>query len=384
MSEPSAAAAILFTVRDHGPLSRADVARHARLSQSVVSTLTRELIDRGVLEEVGTRREELGRPSIMLRLRGEQAFFVGFSLTGGEARGILTDLAGTVRCQAALAAADTRPQAIVSLLGDLTERLLAESGVPRPRLAGAGLALSGLIDGSKRACIQSTVLGWRNVPVGEMLELSLAIPVSVENDANAVALGERLYGAARRHESFAVLSIGHGIGSGVFVSGRLHRGAHGVSGELGHCTVDLDGPACRCGKRGCLEAVAAVPALLQQAQSAGLAAESLEELEDLAAGGSEPAAAILERAGVGIGLALSYLVNLFSPELVIVTGSGTRLGPSLEAAVNARYSSEVLPMLPDRPTLLFRHEDGAVWARGAAGLAAMAYLGAGGEVVATM
>jgi predicted NBD/HSP70 family sugar kinase len=199
-----------------------------------------------------------------------------------------------------------------------------------------------------------------------------------------VALGERLYGAARRHDSFAVLSIGHGIGSGVFVSGKLHRGARGVSGELGHCTVDLDGPACRCGKRGCLEAVAAVPALLQKALSAGLAAETLEDLEELATAGNQPAAAILERAGAAIGLALSHLANLFSPELVIVTGSGTRLGPSLEAAVSARYSSEVLPMLPDRPTLLFRHEDGAVWARGAAGLAAMAYLRAGGEVVATM
>jgi predicted NBD/HSP70 family sugar kinase len=384
MSEPSAAAAILFTIKDHGPLSRAEVARHARLSQSVVSTLTRDLLERGVIEEVGIRKEELGRPSIMLQLRADQSYFVGLSLTGGEARGILADLAGSVHAQGVLEATDTRPDAIVTLLRTLSDALLAQSGVPAGRLGGGGLALSGLIDGSRRSCIQSTVLGWRGVPVGELLEWELGVPVSVENDANAVALGERLYGAARRRDNFAVLSIGQGIGAGVFVSGGLHRGAYGVSGELGHCTVDPDGPNCRCGKRGCLEAIAAVPALLAQARAQGVAAATLEELEGLAAAGDEVATGILQRAGAAIGLALSHLVNLFSPGLVIVTGSGTRLGPTLEAAVSARYSLDVLPMLPDRPMLLFRHEDGAVWARGAAGLATMAYLRAGGEVVANM
>ncbi|MEX2541831.1 MAG: ROK family transcriptional regulator [Trueperaceae bacterium] len=384
MSESSAAASILFTIRDHGPLSRADVSRRTRLSQSAVSTLARELLERGVIQEVGIRREELGRPSIMLQIRPERAFFAGFSITGDEARGVLTDLAGTVRGKAVLPATDSSPAGIVALLRTLRDDLLEIAGVDEAALRGAGLALSGLIDGSRGACIQSTVLGWHNVPVAELLERSLGVPVSVENDANAVALGERLFGAAQRHDNFAVLSVGQGIGAGVFIAGRLHRGAHGVSSELGHCTIDPGGPECRCGKRGCLEAVAAVPVLLEEARAQGLDAETLDRLEELAEAGEVRAAAVLDRAGHALGLALSHLVNLFSPELVIVTGSGTRVGPTLEAAVSASYSKHVLPMLPDRPKLQFRHEDGAVWARGAAGLAASAYLSDGGEVIAAM
>ena len=153
---------------------------------------------------------------------------------------------------------------------------------------------------------------------------------------------------------------------------------------MGHCTIELDGPACRCGKHGCLEAIAAVPVLLEEVRSRGIEAENLEGIEALAQQGNGEAVAILARAGAALGLALSYLVNLFSPEVVIVTGSGTRLGPTLEESVRRRYSEHVLPMLPDPPGLLFRHEDGAVWARGAAGLAAQSFLRAGGEVMAHM
>lgn len=384
MSDVSAAASILFTIRDHGPLSRADVSRRTRLSQSAVSTITRDLLERGVIEETGTRREDMGRPSIMLRIRPDHAYFVGFSIAGDEVLAVITDLAGNVRCQRTAPATDTRPDQIVATLRSLLNDLLDATGLDQRVMSGAGLALSGLIDGSRGSCIQSTVLGWRDVPIAELLARALAVPVSVENDANAVALAERLFGAAQHHDNFAVLSVGKGIGAGVFIAGELHRGAHGVSSEIGHCTVDPGGRMCRCGKRGCLEAVASAPVLLDSARERGLAVSTLDELEQAGTGGDEGAREILERAGTALGLALSHLVNLFSPELVIVTGSGSRLGPLLEASAMASYSDNVLPMLPDRPTLLFRHEDGAVWARGAAGLAALAFLREGGEVIAAM
>lgn len=381
MSELSAAASILFAVRDHGPLSRAEISRRTLLSQSVVSTVARELLERGVIHEIGTRREELGRPSILLELRNEHSCFVGFSLTGRDARGVATDLGGNLLSSWQATVDDLDPAAVVGLLRQGMPELLADAGVERGDLRGAGLALSGLIDSVRGSCIQSTVMGWEDVPIVRMLEAELGIPVALENDADTVALGERLYGAAQHHDNFAVLSVGQGIGAGVFVDGRLHRGAHGVSGELGHCTVELGGPLCRCGKRGCLEAVAAVPVLLAEARRLGLDVHDLDGLEELAASGDETAASVLHRAGAALGLALSHLVNLFSPAAVIVTGSGTTLGAQLKAALEECYSLNLLPTLPDKPELHFRHEDGAVWARGAAGVAALTFLRAGGEVV---
>ena len=378
MTEPTATAAILSTIRDRGPLSRAAVARHAKLSPSAVSTITRDLLNRGLVREIGTERAGMGRPSIMLDIRPEHAHFLGLSLDGTSVTAILTDLGGTVRARATHPTPDHAPDVVLDAATDLRDRLLRDAGVPSTTLAGVGVALSGLVETASGTCIDSTVMGWKDLAIGPRLRERLGLPVVVANDADAVAVGERLFGAAQGHDDFALLSIGQGIGAGIVVGGRLHRGAHGAAGELGHCTVELDGPPCRCGKRGCLEAVAAVPVILDRARRRGVDVADLAALEARAAAGDAVATEELTRAGHAIGLALSHLVNLFSPELLIITGSGTHIGPVLQAAVLERHGQHVVPMLPSLPRVLFRHEDGAVWARGAAGFATNAFLGAGG------
>lgn len=376
--EPTATAAILSMIHDHGPLSRTAVARRANVSPSAVSTVTRELLNRGLVQEIGIERAPLGRPSIMLAIRPSFTNFVGVSLDGTHASAILADLGGTVRASAVLPTPELDPRAVQDTSVELERRLLEAAGVDRSEVAGIGVALSGLVDTRTGRCIQSTVLGWENVDVVPLLQERLGRPVVVANDADAVAVGERLFGAAHGHDDFAVLSIGQGIGAGIFVGGRPHRGAHGAAGELGHCTVEVNGPRCRCGKRGCLEAVASVPVVLERARARGLEATDFLQLEARAAEGNVAAREELERAGHAIGLGLSHLVNLFSPELLIITGSGTAVGPVLQRAVLDLHAEHVMPMLPSPPRILFRQEDGTVWARGAASFATQAFLEAGG------
>ena len=380
MNAPTATATILSTIHEHGPMSRAAVARQAQLSPSVVSITTRELLNRGVLRELGTERSGMGRPSIMLSVRPEHAYFLGVSLDGTRVIATLSDLGGTVREQAERATPDLEPDAILDTIEELAQVLLRSASLGSGRLAGVGLALSGLVDTSDGTCIHSTVLGWRNVPIGPLLHDRLGPPVAAANDADAVAVAQRLFGAAQGHDDVAVLSIGQGIGAGIIVGGRLHRGAHGAAGELGHCTVEPDGPPCRCGKHGCLEAIASLPVVLARTRERGVDARDLHDLEEAARAGTEVARRELQRAGHAVGLALSHLVNLFSPDLLILTGSGTKLGPILQAAVLERYTDHVIPMLPTRPRVVFRDEDGTVWARGAAGFATQAYLEAGGAM----
>lgn len=384
MPERTATAAVLSTIHDHQPTSRSEVARLGHLGLSVVSTITRDLIKRGIIEEIGIERGPMGRPSILLAVRHDYAHFLGLSLDGATVTAIVTDLGGKTIAQAAHPCPDRDPEVVLGVAEAVASEAVA-SAKHRGRdvpIAGAGVALSGLVDTLTGTCIHSTVMGWKDVPIGPMLTRRLGLRVIASNDTDAMAVGERLFSAAHGHDSFAVLSIGDGIGAGIVVGGHLYQGAHGAAGELGHCTVELGGPPCRCGKRGCLEAVASVPVVLERARRRGLDVADLAELESAAADGNAAAREELERAGHAIGLALSHLVNLFSPGLIIITGSGTRLGPVLQRAVLERHAEHVMPMLPSAPRLLFRHEDGAVWARGAAGFATEAFLERGGDMPA--
>lgn len=378
MTETGATALLLHTLHDAGPLSRADLARRTGLSASAVSLRARELLERGLIHEAGTERQGMGRPRILLRIHERHALVLGGNVNRDGIDAVLADLAGTVLAARSEPLDALAPDDVVRAFAAVAKHLTEEAGVHHEDVVDVGFALSGLVDAARGVCVESTVLGWHDVPIGRALERALGRPVALENDANAVAVGERLFGAAHGRGDLAVLSVGHGVGAGLIVGGRLHHGRYGASGELGHCTIDLDGPPCRCGKRGCLEAIASVPAMLGRARELGLSVDDLDGLERLAASDAR-AAEVLDRAGAALGLALTHLVNLISPELVIVTGSGARLGERLASALRDAFARHLMPMLPDPPQLRLRHEDEAVWARGAAGLATRAYLSRGGE-----
>ena len=371
-----AAHVVLDAIRVRGPLSRAAIARATGLGVSTVSVLTRAMVDVGVVAEQGPLQASLGRPGILLAINARHAFLLGVKVDTERLTGVLTDLsAGVLALGAAPLEAPTVDAVLERLVG-LRDDLVTRAGIEPPRLVGAGLSLSGIVDSHSGTCINSTVLDWYDAPVGSLAEKALSIPVAVENDANAVTIGEHLHGDAAAYGTFVVLSIGEGIGAGVFVDGDLHRGANGAASELGHCTVELGGPGCKCGKRGCLEAVASVPAILREARNR-LDVGSLAEVEDLAGRGDRHAAAVLERAGRAIGLALSHLVNLIDPAVVIVTGSGIDFGPHLRRATESGLAEHAVPLLPNLPAVTFKQESETVWARGAASLAAQRYFEGG-------
>src|SRR5690625_1462293 len=379
MVELPSKAQVLRAIHERGPISRSAVAEQTGVSLSSVSLIARDYIAAGLIEETGTKKQGLGRPSIMLAVRSSAACFLGANVSDFRLVAVLSDLSGQVLGTRTRELDTADPGKIASLLARMKNDLLQQAGLPEERLVGAGFSLSGLVDAERGICLHSTVLGWRNVRIRELLEAALDLPVALENDANCVAMGEKLYGGQHvRDRDFAVMSVGQGIGCGLIVNGRLFQGHHGVTGEIGHCTAVPDGPVCRCGKRGCVEAVAGTPAILRAAADAGLEADSLGRLEELAV--HEPAAAdILTQAGRALGLGLSHLVNIFSPELVVVTGSGDRLGPVLRSALQDGLERNILPLLPAPPELVFQDKDETVWARGAASLAAEAFIKNGGD-----
>src|SRR4051812_22172111 len=203
------------------------------------------------------------------------------------------------------------------------------------KLAGIGVGVPGIIDMRTGMLRESPNLpGWHDYPVRKEIEKRLNAPVILENDANAAALGESWLGAARDHESMCMLTLGTGVGGGVVLEGDVWRGMTGMAGELGHITVDPNGPPCGCGSRGCVEQYASATAITRMAKEA-IANGSAPELERAAHGnvefsaksvhqmavqGDEPARAIFRKVGWALGIVIADLANIFNASMYVIGG----------------------------------------------------------------
>ncbi len=356
----------------HGPTHRADLAAATRLSKAAVSTLSRSLLEAGLIHEVATARAPSGqgRPSVLLDLEPRFGFLAGVRLDEDPLTVVLTDLKGGVLTHEARDLS-ARPDLdeVARTVGSSVAALMARAGVDPGRLLGVGIAVSGIVDASAGVVRHSAILGWNDVPLAAHVEARVGVPVLIENDANAVATFEHLYGSARGSDDFALVTIGRGVGAAQFVAGRLQRGHDGGAGELAHCTVVPDGRLCACGKHGCLDTVAARGAILAAARERGLPVHDLTALETLAQRGDPDALALLREAGAVLGLGVSHLIHLTDPGLVLIAGSEIRPGSVLSTAVRQAVERHVLPRKLPGLKLAFRPLEPISWAQGAAALA---------------
>lgn len=212
-----------------------------------------------------------------------------------------------------------RDEIIAALKGTL-RRFLGNAGHPAP--VGIGVAVAGQVGRLGKSVVFSPNLPFKTeYPLGEELEKEFDIPVLVENDANAAAIGERVFGMAKGMDDFIVITLGTGIGSGIFANGKLLRGHTGSGGEAGHMVIVPEGPPCGCGNRGCLEALASGTAIARLFKERTGIGKSAKEICALADGGDEAARATLRAAGEYLGHGLVNLVNLFGPQAIFFTGS---------------------------------------------------------------
>lgn len=363
---------LLRVISGSGPLSRTDLALQMGLSKAAMSGLARDLIDLGVLHETETVYGQ-GRPSVLLDLRPECAFFVGVSLLEDPAPMVLSDLNGNIIARQTMPFSRD-PVAIANLIKECLPKLLDGRPDIAEKLSGIGIALSGFVDEKQANCVQSTLLGWQDVPLAKIVSEKTGIETFIENDAKAIAVSEKLFGTAREMQNFSVVSLGDGIGCAHFVDGKLYRGNHGGAGEIAHCTIELGGLPCRCGKRGCLDTIASMKAIKEMSRAEGLSCTSISDLEEVAAGGTASAIRILHKSGAALGLAIAHLIQMNDPGMILIThveGSfdglfGTVMQQSIEANVLPRYAGQT----PIRTRLV----DTDIWSRGAASIAAHNFL----------
>ncbi|UBU08549.1 ROK family transcriptional regulator [Nonomuraea gerenzanensis] len=373
--------AILALLGTVGPLSRSEMARELDLSPATVTQLTKELIGHGMLEELDLKPSRGGRPAQRLGLVGSAGRALGVKVTADHLVLVDVRLDGEVLGSWERPHDPAAPDALEHL-ADAVESVVREiSGVPP--LLGVGVGVPGSVDDQAVGTVNAPTLGWQAMPVGERLRRRLRLPVLVENDVNALAAAERLYGRGRTHSDFLVVTIGRGVGAAIVADGRVYRGARGGAGEFGHLPVDAEGPPCGCGARGCLEAFVGSAGLLAAARAGkgpgnGLAGvDGLADVHDplgavaalgrAAAGGDVAAREVFAEAGAILGRATAGLINVVDPEVVVVLGEGTADWPLWRAGFEPALRAQLYPGRRDISVEVESWDDTS-WAQGAAAL----------------
>ncbi|MCU0900054.1 MAG: ROK family protein [Cypionkella sp.] len=369
-------------VRAAGLIPRVQVAKDLGISPASVTTITSELIDSGLIEEVAAPREGegvRGRPAVALGVRAVAHRVAGMKLSDREHTAVIVDFAGNLIADDAIPRRPG-PMTVTELLAaveTLLDRVCAKAGISRADLSAIGLGVPGFVDCADGVVLWSSVLNDRNVALASLAGNRLGLPVWVDNDANLVALAELWFGAGRELSDFAVVTIEHGVGMGLVLNHRIYRGSQRLGLELGHTKVQLDGALCRCGQRGCLEAYIADYALAREATTAlnwghkegQSIAVLLESLYDHAKAGNATARSIFRRAGRYLAVGLSNVVNLFDPALIILSGERMRYDYLYAAETLAEMDNLAINTGRPRPPIEIHAWGDLLWAHGAAALA---------------
>jgi predicted NBD/HSP70 family sugar kinase len=333
-----------------------------------MTQLVKDLISDGLVRELEMSPSSGGRPARLLGLVASAGRVIGMKVSKDHVAFVETELSGKV------VRAESWPfnASSVTFLSTLVELVRSfrdsDGGVP---VLGVGVGVPGSVDAQGSGVVDSSLLGWHQVPLGGVLSRELGVPVLVENNVNALAIAERLYGPGRDHPDFLVVTIGEGVGAGFVTGGTVVRGGRGGAGEIGHIPAVADGPLCTCGNHGCIEALIGEEALVAHARRSGVIPPTgnIAALQAQAESGNALAQDIFRGAGQPLGRIVAGLVQVLDPEIVIVSGEGTRVWshwkPGFEQSFRAALTSDRRSI----PVIVESWEDES-WARGAAALVA--------------
>ncbi len=353
-------ASVIRLIHSQAPISRVQLANMTQLNKSTISSLVVELLERGLLREGGQDLSGGGRPATHLELNPDAGRIIGVELGVEEISLITANFTGQILQRIDHAISPEAGQDHVTRTAlDLIVQMMHGEALHGSRLLGIGLTLPGMVDVQTGTLVFSPNLRWRNIPFGAMTAQHTGAKVWIDNDANASALAEHLFGRARQANNFIFITAGVGMGGGLVLNGELYRGAGGFAGEIGHTSLDMGfNQPCRCGNAGCWENSANQYALIERVRArlnvgrpsriAEWLAEtgqplSLELITRAADEGDAVALDALRETGEMIGLKFANLVNILNPEMLVVGGSMSIAGKHLLPAIQRVIDERALP-----------------------------------------
>lgn len=345
---------VLDTIIRQQPISRARISEITGLNKGTVSNLVQQLIERQLVYETGTGASSGGRRPVMLQLRSNAGYAIGVDLGVNDMRIVATDLLGRIETERTETLASKAPGEVAGQLALAVQRVIG--GLPRAPygVVGIGIGVPGMVD-EEGVVLLAPNLGWKNFDLAEALQPQFAeIPLFIDNEANAGAIGEKQFGAGQDVSALIYVSAAIGIGAGIVLSGELFRGAAGLSGETGHISIHAEGPVCSCGSRGCWELYASERALIDKARKFAQHAEpTLESLVALAEQGHPEAVSAFRETGHYLGIGIANLLNLFNPELVVIGNRLTMAEAWISDSLAETVRERALPHHARRASVLF-------------------------------
>jgi glucokinase-like ROK family protein len=326
-----------------GGISRAEIARQILLTRAAVSTIIDDLERAGLVDESDTGPTTGGRRPILLEIDPRFGYIVGIDMGATHVGLVVTDFSAHVleEIEHPFVVADG-PRSCLAIINDYLTELLGRLNLNINQVTAVGMGVPGPVVAEAGGVSSPPIMpGWDEYPIRKTLQELWHVPVSLGNDAELGALGEWAYGAGRGETNLAYIKVGTGLGAGLLIDGQIYRGTTGTAGEIGHITIQENGPLCTCGNYGCLEAMAGGEAIARKAREA-IKAGKRTQLSDLAPDtilavnvaaaaqrGDLVAQQIITEAGSHLGIAVASLVNLFNPGMVVIGGGVSQLGDLL-------------------------------------------------------
>jgi len=345
-------AAVLDVIRERVSVSRVEIAEATGFTAATITHAIRELIAVGFVRETGTVQAAMGTPRRLLELEPSACYTVGIQLDRFTATGVVVDLAGRIVARSTMSGAGERePDEMLAFIADHVDALLASAAIPRDKVLGVGLATYGPQDRAAGVLMTAQpTASWLGYPVAATLAELLGVPVLIENDATAAAIGEE--GLGGRRSSFGTVYMAGGIGGGVVLDGLPYRGATSNGVELGHISIDARGAACSCGNRGCVENIGGPTAIVRRALAEPdlaarlrLGGNTVADFERVARGamaGDSAARALIAASADALAVATVTLVNLFDLGRIVFAGAAfATAGPMYQEAAQAALDRSV-------------------------------------------
>lgn len=347
---------VLRTVFDNHSISRAEIARVTKLTRATVSDMVSNLIDEGLVEEIGFGESLGGKAPILLSLIADARYLIGLNIAHDKFVGSVVNLRGEIKETVEIPINENDGKQALDVVLKMLDQL---TGSPWKPIVGIGVGAPGFINTREGAVVRAVNLDWQNLPLAQIIESRYKLPTIVLNDSQATAIGEFVYGGEHQSEdNLIVISVKHGIGSGILIKGSLFQGDGGGAGEIGHVVVQKNGALCRCGNRGCLETIASAQAVVRRCKELApafgqsiLAKDpqniTLHAIEEAWQAEDPLASLVIYEAAQTLGTAIANLVAVLNIHKIILTGDMARFGEPWLCAIKEAMSEAAIKQIAE-------------------------------------